>query len=318
MNAERLQSELTTLPEAAEWPEMAGVFARTGAEPRLDWDLPRLACLAVGGHEAQAVAGCAAIACLQISIILVDDILDNDPRGEYHTLGAGRASNLALAFQAAAFRLVGQAPVPAIQKNAASASLAWAAHATSLGQELDVQNLKGETNYWKVIRAKSTPFYGAALEVGALLGGASPDVAGGLRDVGILLGEIIQLHDDLVDAFESPANPDWKEGRNNLLVLYARTADHPQRAQLESLLPQIDDPAVLRQAHQILIQSGAVSYCGYQLLLRHREARAWLHRLSLPSPAPLTKVLTDHTLPLLHLLQTNGAKVPPELLEVAA
>lgn len=316
MDAERLQSDLTSLSEAAEWPEMAGVFGRTGAEPRLDWDLPRLACVAAGGDEAQAVAGCAAIACLQISIILVDDILDNDPRGEYHTLGVGRACNLALAFQAAAFRLIDRAPVAAVQKNAASASVAWAAHATALGQELDVRNLKGEANYWKVIRAKSTPFYGAALEVGALLGGASPEVASGLRDVGILLGEIIQLHDDLVDAFDSPANPDWKEGRNNLLVLYARTADHPQRARLESLLPQIDDPAVLQQAHQILIQSGAVSYCGYQLLLRHREARALLTRLSLPNPAPLTKVLADHTQPLLYLLQSNGAKVPPELLEV--
>jgi len=313
-----LRACLRAIPEFQAWPEMAAIFERSGSRPRPDWELPLVSGEAVGGDPACLVYGAAALACLQISIILVDDILDNDPRGEYHTLGIGRTSNLALAFQAAAFRLVGQAPVPAIQKNAASASLAWAAHATSLGQELDVQNLKGETNYWKVIRAKSTPFYGAALEVGALLGGASPDVAGGLRDVGILLGEIIQLHDDLVDAFESPANPDWKEGRNNLLVLYARTADHPQRAQLESLLPQIDDPAVLRQAHQILIQSGAVSYCGYQLLLRHREARAWLHRLSLPSPAPLTKVLTDHTLPLLHLLQTNGAKVPPELLEVAA
>jgi len=280
--------------------------------------LPRLAFRAVGGDDGQAIAGCAAVACLQMSIILVDDILDDDPRGEFRRIGAGRASNLALAFQAAAFRLIENAKVSAAQRAAAMACLGWAAHATAYGQELDVQNLRGEENYWKVVRAKSTPFYGAAFEVGALLGGASPDVAGGLRDVGILLGEIIQLHDDLVDAFASPANPDWTEGRNNLLVLYARTADHPQRKRLESLLPLVDDPAILREAHQILIQSGAVSYCGYQLLLRHREARSLLNRLPLADPAPLTKVLADHTLPLLHLLQTNGAKVPPELLEVAA
>ncbi|MGQ0600715.1 MAG: polyprenyl synthetase family protein, partial [Anaerolineales bacterium] len=160
MNTQLLEDELTSLPEAAEWPEMAGIFRRTGNEPRLDWDLPGLACRAVGGEDSLAAVSGAAIACLQISIILVDDILDDDPRGEYRKIGSGRAANLALGFQAAAFRLIERASVTPTQKAAAIGCLAWAAQATALGQELDVQNLRGEDNYWKVVRAKSTPFYG--------------------------------------------------------------------------------------------------------------------------------------------------------------
>ncbi|MGQ0602598.1 MAG: polyprenyl synthetase family protein, partial [Anaerolineales bacterium] len=162
---------------------------------------------------------------------------------------------------------------------------------------------------------KSTPFYGAAFELGAHLGGASPTVARGLRDVGILLGEIIQLHDDLEDAFQTPANPDWTAGRNNLLILYARTAQHPRRAELENLLLLTNDAAKLQTAQQILIQSGAVSYCGYQLFLRHREAKQLLQRLEVVDSKPVADILTSHTLPLVRMLETIGAKVPAELIE---
>jgi geranylgeranyl pyrophosphate synthase len=318
MDTQLFENELLTLPEAAGWPEMATIFRRTGNTPRLDWELPGYASRAIGADDSLAAVSGAAIACLQISIILVDDILDADPRGEYHKIGAGRASNLALAFQSAAFRLIERAPVSAENKAAAIASLAWAAHATALGQDLDVQNLRGEENYWKVIRAKSTPFYGAAFEVGALLAGSSTSVARGLRDIGILLGEIIQLHDDLVDAMESPANPDWTEGRNNLMVLYARTANHPERTRLESLLPRVDDPQALREAQQILIQCGAVSYCAYQLYLRHREAKQLLSKLPLANPQPIADVMAGHTQPLVMMLRSTGASIPVGLSEVAA
>ena len=44
--------------------------------------------------------------CLQLSIMLVDDILDDDPRGFQIDKGPGWAANLALALQSAAVRLV--------------------------------------------------------------------------------------------------------------------------------------------------------------------------------------------------------------------
>jgi len=311
---ERIQACVLALPEVAAWPEMAGVFERSSSTPRSDWSLPGMACQAVGGDEAAAIPGAAALACLQISIILVDDMLDDDPRGAHLRLGPGPAANLALAWQAAAFRLVEQAPVNVERRSAVVASLAGMALTTALGQQWDAQNLTGEDNYWKVVRAKSTPFYAAALHVGALLGGAEAGVAEGLRDFGALIGEVIQIQDDLQDAFQTPANPDWKQGRNNLLLLYALTAQHSAHTQFLELLSRIDDPPALGEAQRILIRCGAVSYAVYQLIQRYHTARQWLAALPLADPAPMQELLARQTQPLVSLLRTIGVDVPEELL----
>ena len=70
---------------------------------------------------------------------------------------------------------------------------------------------------------------------------AREDVAKNLYDLGFLVGVNVNVYDDLVDALQSPAVPDWKQGRNNLVILYALTADHPERAQFEALRGQVDD-----------------------------------------------------------------------------
>jgi geranylgeranyl pyrophosphate synthase len=293
---------------------MALLLEQAERSPSPDWTWPMLACQAVGADAAVALPGASALAGMQISILLVDDILDDDPRGEHLRIGVGPTANMALALQAAAFRVIEHAGVDADRRAAVTASLAWMALATALGQDWDAKSLTGEENYWKVIRAKSTPFYGAALHVGALLGGADHPVANQLRDLGLLLGEVIQLLDDLVDAFQIPAGPDWKQHRNNLLVLYARTAEHPFRDRFMELLPQVDDPAALREAQQILTRCGAVSYCAYHLVKRDEQARAWLRTMPLADPAPMHTLLEEQRRPLVRLLQASGAELPAELL----
>lgn len=311
---ENIRACILALPEVAVWPELAGLFERSGSTSHSDWSLPGMACRAVGGDEAAAVPGAAALACMQISIILVDDMLDDDPRGEHLRLGPGPAANLALALQAAAIRLVEQVSVSVERRAAVVASLAGMALTTALGQQWDAQNLTGEDNYWKVVRAKSTPFYAASLHVGALLGGAEAGVAEGLRDFGVLVGEVIQIQDDLLDAFQTPANPDWKQGRNNLLLLYALTAKHSTHTRFLELLSRIDDPQALAEAQRILIRCGAVSYAAYQLIQRYRAAQQRLAALPLADPTPMQELLARQTQPLVNLLKTIGADVPEELL----
>lgn len=314
MKAETIIDQVLSVPEVASWPDMAALFKRAARKPRPDWDLPLLACQAVGGDISQAIPGAAAVACMYISIILVDDMLDDDPRGEHLRSGIGPTANLALAFQATAFCIIGQALENADQIATVSASLARLALATALGQNWDAKNLVGEENYWKVVRAKSTPFYGAALHVGALLGEANIEVSEGLRVLGNLIGEVIQIHDDLLDAFQTPANPDWKQGRNNLPILYASTADHPDHESFLDLLPQIDESMALQKAQRILISSGAVSYCAYHLAKRHQQARRSLDDLSLADPTPMMDLLLRQTQPLVRLFESCGVEVPPELL----
>ena len=301
------------LPEVAKWPEMSGLFERAGSRPRPDWDLPRLACQAVGGEPSRAAPGAAAIACMQTSIILVDDMLDEDPRGEHLRIGDGSASNLAFAFQATAFRLVEGAQVDAERRAALTSALSWLALTTAAGQYLDTENLTGEDNYWKVVQAKSTPFYGAALQIGAILGGAGQSVSGVMCELGVILGEVIQIRDDLFDAFETPANPDWRQGRNNLPILYARTANHAEREVFIDLLPRSYDPSVLVDAQNILIRSGAVSYCAHQLATRHDAASKLLDDLQLANPAPMTELLAQQTELLGKLLQMGSADIASEL-----
>lgn len=315
----QLREAVLALPALAAWPEAASVFPARGDEPlRFDWQLPVLACRAVGGAEETALPAAAAVACLQISIILADDMLDQDPRGEHHRLGAGRTANLALAFQAAALALIGRAPAPAEARHAAQAALADAALMTAFGQELDVQNLQGEANYWRVVRAKSTPFYAAAVQVGALLGGADAATAQGIHDLGVLLGEMIQIFDDLTDAFQTPANPDWTERRNNLALLYATTAAHPRRDELQALIPRAAEPAALHAAQEILIGSGAVSYCVYQWLARYRAAVGLLDRLPLADPRPLATAMEVQIAPLRRWLTGIGIAGPAELEQIVA
>ncbi len=318
--AESIQAHVLAVPEVAAWPDIAALFERAAGKPRPDWEWPVVACRAVGGDPIAAIPGAAAIGCLYISIILVDDMLDEDPRGEHLRRGCGPTANIALALQAAAFRVIDQAAVSAERRAAVTSSLAWLALATCWGQDLDAQNLEGEDNYWKVVRAKSTPFYGTALHVGALLGNAPLKVADALRDVGLLLGEVIQIQDDLMDTFQVPAAPDWTQGRLSLPILYARTADHPDRARFMELLSQANDPGALREAQRILLRCGAVSYCAYQILQRQRQVRRMIDGLSLTDPAPIWNLWTEQIQPLIQLLSTRlgsaseGARVPAELM----
>ena len=53
---------ISGLPGVSAWPELADFIDRAGNDSRPDWDLPILACQAVGGDESTALYGAAAIA----------------------------------------------------------------------------------------------------------------------------------------------------------------------------------------------------------------------------------------------------------------
>lgn len=314
MNAEQIRSAIFALPEVNAWPEMAAIFERTCGTLSREWELPGLACEAVGGPLDAALPAAAALAAIQLSIVLVDDMLDDDPRGDYHTLGNGPTANLALAFQAAAFALIKTADVSAAQRADLTVWLAHIGLGTALGQYHDAHNVGNEAAYWQVLRGKSAPFYGAALALGAVVGGATPAVVAGLNELGILIGETAQIYDDLSDALHTPARPDWQRGRNNLPILYGLTATYPDRDRFTACLPHVADPAVLHTAQQILISSGAVSYCALHAARRYRAAQALLASLALPNSGPLVEALTRQSRPIIGLFQAAGVELPPELL----
>jgi geranylgeranyl pyrophosphate synthase len=314
MCREAVKARVLNLPEVAGWPEMATAFERA-MEQRgvIEWELPLMACQAVGGEASVAIPGGAAVACMQLSLLLVDDMLDEDPRGAYLRIGEAAAANLALAFQAAAFRVLEHVPMDAERRAALYAVLSRMALTSAFGQNLDAQNLGGEENYWKIVRAKTAPYFGAALYMGALLGQASLEIANRFYDLGLLYGEILQVSDDLLDAFEKPASPDWRLGRNNLAILYALTASHPDSARIEQLRSEVGTPQALEAAQQILVRCGAVSYCIYQLHERYQAARQLIDDVPLVDPAPIQDALLRQVRPVARLFQNLGIAIPFEI-----
>jgi geranylgeranyl pyrophosphate synthase len=262
-----------------------------------------------------ALPGAAAVFCSLLSIHLVDDMLDDEPFGQFRRLGAGPTANLALAFQAAGHRLLSDPSLGAVTSAAAQRLLARMSLGTAHGQALDIREAGSEEEYWHIVEAKTPPLFGAAFEIGALLGGASPQTIERLEQVGRILGRFIQVSDDLSDALQTPAKVDWNKPCNNLAILYALTAQHPARARFRELIGQVGSPEALAESHHILLKCGAISYCTFKMLELSQQAQELLDKTSLADPAPVARILRLNLRPIHRLLETVGVE-EPELITV--
>ncbi|MGA2820470.1 MAG: polyprenyl synthetase family protein [Anaerolineales bacterium] len=311
---EREKARLLSHPSVTRWADLEGCLRTVLASPRHDWELPSLACKAVGGDPQAVGPAAAALICEQLSITLVDDVLDEDPRGLHNTIGSGRVANISLALVGLAFELVKDLQVEPWRKLAIIMSLASMELETAYGQHLDVTEPRTEESYWKILQRKSTPYYAVALSVGALAGGASLEISQKVSEIGGLIGEITQIYDDLTDALQTPANPDWNRPGANLAILYAISAPHPDQEAFKGDLATIADDKTLRHAQGLLIRSGAVSYCAYHVAQRVRAARALVHRTGFADPDPLLTLLSSQAAPLSRLLSELGVSRPLDLL----
>jgi geranylgeranyl pyrophosphate synthase len=290
------------------WHEMRSILQRAASGRPRDWQLPIVACQAVGQSPEKAIPACAALACTQISIILVDDMLDDDPRGEYHRIGSGSAANFAIAFQTAGMDALIGSQANSLVRLEAQNSLNSMMRTTAYGQELDIQNPVDEISYWRVVENKSAPFYGCALHLGAVFGECTEDTAKTLEQLGRLYGEMIQIHDDLNDSMAVPANPDWLQERKPLPILFALAVEHPDQARFLDLYQNISNGNALQlpEAQEILIRCGAVSYCVDQLLRRHQTAQDILSKTPLPNKSAVDSLIEDVIAPVRKLFETLG------------
>ena len=304
---DQIINEFSIIPHVKEWPEVQALFRRVASGKPGHWLLPLRACEAVGGTAEQSVPALVAVACSHIGIVLVDDMLDADPRGEHLRAGAPAVANMASALQSAALAVIAHCKLDPDAKLMALESVNEMFLSTTLGQYWDVQSVADEEGYWRIAQTKSSPFFGAALQIGALMGGASVGLAAEIKKLGNIYGEMIQIHDDLNDTMEAPANPDWTEGRSPLPILFARLVDHPLRARFVELCPNAgSNPKILEEAQEILIQCGAVSYCIYQLLSRYQTVTDILSAMSLARREALTSLFEDVVMPACKLFQAVG------------
>ena len=307
MSLQRTKDLVLALRPVAAWPQMIDVLERVQPRGLFGiWEYPSLACEAVGGSPEAAVRGSAAILCSLLSIHLVDDMLDQDPGGDYHRLGPGVTANLALGFQAAGHQVVDDAALPPQTRSALQAILSEMSLATAHGQSLDVLDLRDEDEYWQVVGTKTPPLFKAAFAIGSLFGGAAPDVVDRLGRLGGLLGLCVQVSDDLLDALQAPAAADWSRRPNNLPILYAMTADHAEREVFLELSTRTAEPESLATAQEILVRSGALSYCAFKMLEILDEARTLLASVPLRAPEAVVRLFDAHIEPLHRLFAAVG------------
>jgi geranylgeranyl diphosphate synthase type I len=299
--------DFSLLPCMESWDDARALFQQAASRKPDHWLIPIRACDAVGGTQEQAIPALLAIGCAHVGILLVDDMLDDDPRGDYHRMGMPAASNMACAFQAASLHAISQCIQDTSFKLVALKSFNEMFLSTAFGQFMDAcaQAPADESDYWQVTKTKSSPFFGAALQVGALAGGGRLETAEQLRKLGCLYGEMVQIHDDMHDSMETPANPDWIQGRSPLPILFASQVKHPEQGRFLELSRDITDPVALQEAQEILIRCGAISYCADRLIRKHQTAKGLLNRISLSDPEPVASLLDEVIAPVYELLKAT-------------
>jgi octaprenyl-diphosphate synthase len=93
-----------------------------------------------------------------------------------------------------------------------------------------------ELRYLQVIRYKTAKLFEAAAQIGAILGGATPEVERALADYGMHLGTAFQLVDDVLDYSGQEADTgkhlgdDLAEGKPTLPLIYVMQHGTPEQA----------------------------------------------------------------------------------------
>lgn len=169
-----------------------------------------LACEAAGGKAEQALPAAAALELLHNFSLIHDDIEDNSPTRRHRptawslwgvplaiNAGDGMFSLAHAAFFDLPAKGVPEAAVLAGLQRFVDMSLAL-----TEGQYMDM-SFEGRLDvsveeYYAMIAGKTGALLGAAPEIGALIGGASPEMAQAYREYGASLGRAFQLQDDIL------------------------------------------------------------------------------------------------------------------------
>jgi len=291
-----------------EWNEFHQLVGKMQSHPSPHWNLAAIACLAVGGNENQALPAVTAVAGLHTSIVMIDDLIDNDERFDTLHLSQGDIANLSSAILAAGLNAVFQSGLDGIVKSQIVQQINQAVMDTAIGQYWDTHStISTEADYWRNAHLKSAPFFGAAFAVGALAGGASIEQAENYKNLGCLYGVLVQVNDDLHDCFVMPASRDWFSRQLTLPLLFASTVDHPEKQIFCEIRPQVADAQKLQQAQTILLRSGAVSYCIHCLLQFYEKVKEGFVRISPANTAPLRDAFCDLLAPAFRILnQSQG------------
>lgn len=265
--------------------------------------IPGLITSLYGGDKEKQIRANVPLTLLFSAIISVDSILDGDEDGPMRGIPSGELANFSLGLAAWAVQsLRNLSEKPWITAEGYSL-LSRLLYQVSFGQSLDSSNPETEEAYWQLATMKSGAFFSGAFTLGGLAGNASAADLTRLSALGQYYGVMLQIHDDLRDALEKPANSDWLNGRFTLPILYAHLVDHPERVRFDAIRMRVGEVRLLEEAQAILVRSGALSYGLYQIQELDEQAMLEIEGLSLDDAGEIRRMFDALAQPVEHLLE---------------
>jgi len=248
-----------------------------------------LACAEIGGDPVQALPAAAAIELLHNFSLIHDDIEDGDETRRHRpTLwkvwGVPQAINAGDALFTIAYAAIQRLARRGVSAQSTIDALALFTEtclALTEGQHLDIhfeeRNDVTVAEYLRMIQGKTAALVGASVEIGALLGGATPAQQQAARHFGAASGLAFQIQDDILGIWGDPAvtgkaaGNDLLRRKKSLPILH--TINH-SRVGLEfaSLLNGDFGATDLPKALTLLERAGARAYAEEQVRHYHQES----------------------------------------------
>ncbi|HUT21239.1 MAG TPA: polyprenyl synthetase family protein [Anaerolineae bacterium] len=238
-----------------------------------------LACEAAGGRIEQALPAAAAIELVHNFSLIHDDIEDGSATRRHRATvwklwGQPQAINVGDGMYTAAYVKLSQLPergVPLQRAMTALRTLSETCLTLTEGQYLDMtfedEPTVGLEDYLWMIRCKSAALIACATQLGALLGGAQPEVIAAYRQFGDYLGMAFQVIDDILGIWGS----EDETGKSTSSDILARKKTLP-------IAYALSDPVLQALYAQESIEAGDVS-----LVIEALErcgARAYAERMA--------------------------------------
>lgn len=249
--------------------------------------LTLLSCEAFGKPAEQAMEAALGIELLHNFSLIHDDIMDEAPlrRGketvhQKWNLSIGILSGDAMVVEA--FRQISKVDDSILRE--VNEVFAKAATEICEGQQWDMdfesRDDVTEEEYIKMIQFKTSVLLGAALQIGARIGGADDVGAAQAYNFGLNLGTAFQIKDDILDAFGDPekfgkqVGGDILSNKKTILLLHAlNSSDDSTKSELEKWLNTTDQPeAKVEAVKAIFERSGTIRYAEQRMEAYYRMA----------------------------------------------
>ncbi len=262
----------------------------------------------------------AAIHAATVASFLFDDIMDADERKPDFGIDEGRRANLGGALLVATYKLIAGSDFPPDVQIRIVGEISDLLLEASAGQEIEASIRDGdrpnddpEATYWKVIQAKSSQQVGRNLRLGCIMAGR-PDMEERFFEIGMALGDMLQILDDVSDALYRELSPDWRATGINLLIIFCLHPGNPQRERFARLFEHAtSDREAHRECREVMIRSGAVGFAIHHFFDRFLKTRKRIESLEGLDTGPLLEALHKPVRPLAAGFKELGIEMPAEI-----